>query len=497
MVPVRRVILLVALVAAFGAAVPPASDDGWQNLFNGTSLAGWRASENAASWRVQNGVLVASGPRSHLFYVDDKQGNAFKNFEFEADVMTRPGANSGIYFHTAYQPSGWPEKGFEVQVNNTHVGEGEYRERKKTGSLYGIRNVYSQLVEDNKWFRMHITVRGKQVQVKVNDLLTVDYVEPTPPAVEGDDKNKVLSNGTFALQGHDPNSMVMFRNIRVKRLPDEAKETAQPPAVDDTYRELIRLGGANYPVVDFHTHLKQTLTLDDVLRRWREQGIYAGVAVNGGLTFPVNNDAALEPVLRELSGKPVFKAFQAEGREWVRLFSRKALEQFDYIFTDSMTWTDDTGKRMRLWIDPEVGTIADPQKFMDTLVNRTVRILKDEPIDIYVNPTFLPNQLSARYAELWTPARMKTVVAALKANNVAMEINTRYMIPSAAFIKLAKEAGVKFTCGTNNAGAQDLGRLEYCIQMIKECGLAWQDMWVPPADGQKAIQRKPLVVSER
>ena len=175
----------------------------------------------------------------------------------------------------------------------------------------------------------------------------------------------------------------------------------------------------------------------------------------------------------------------------------KALEQFDYIFTDSMTWTDDSGKRMRLWIDPEVGTIADPQKFMDTLVDRTVRILKDEPIDIYVNPTFLPNQLSARYAELWTPARMKTIVAALKANNVAMEINTRYMIPSAAFIKLAREAGVKFTCGTNNAGAQDLGRLEYCIRMIKECGLAWQDMWVPPADGQKAIQRKPLVVSER
>ncbi len=490
----RRAAFLVLLAAA----VLTGSDDGWQTLFNGTSLAGWRASENAASWRVENGTLVASGPRSHLFYVGDtQQAAAFRNFELEAEVMTRPGANSGIYFHTAFQQSGWPEKGFEVQVNNTHVGEGDYRERKKTGSLYGMRNVYGQLVEDNKWFRMHISVRGKQVQVKVNDVLTVDYVEPTPPAVDGDSKGHVLSAGTFALQGHDPNSMVMFRNIRVKRLPDNVKEAAAAPVVDDTYRELLRLGGANYPVVDFHTHLKQTLTLDDVLRRWREQGIYAGVAVNGGLTFPVNNDAALEPVLRELAGKPVFKAFQAEGREWVRLFSRKALERFDYIFTDSMTWTDDGGRRMRLWIDPEVGTIADPQKFMDMLVDRTLKIINDEPIDIYVNPTFLPNQLSARYGELWTPERMKKIVAALKANTVAMEINNRYMIPSASFIKLAREAGVKFTCGTNNAGAQDLGRMEYCIQMIRECGLTWQDMWVPPADGQKAIQRKPLVVSER
>jgi histidinol phosphatase-like PHP family hydrolase len=193
----------------------------------------------------------------------------------------------------------------------------------------------------------------------------------------------------------------------------------------------------------------------------------------------------------------VFVAFQAEGREWVQLFSRKALERFDYVFTDSMTWTDDAGKRMRLWIDAEVGTIADTQKFMETLVNRTLQILNTEPIDIYVNPTFLPTQLASRYDELWTADRMEKVVAALEANGVAMEINNRYRIPSAAFITRARKAGVKFACGTNNAGAQDLGRMEYCIQMIRECGLTWSDMWVPPADGQKAIQRKPLVVSRR
>jgi hypothetical protein len=229
-----------------------------------------------------------------------------------------------------------------------------------------------------------------------------------------------------------------------------------------------------------------------VLRRWREQGIYAGVAVNGGLSLPVNSDAGLEPFLRDLRGKPVFVAFQAEGREWVQLFSRKALERFDYVFTDSMTWTDDSGKRMRLWIDSEVGTIADPQKFMETLVDRTVTILNYEPIDIYVNPTFLPSQLAARYDELWSTDRMERIVSALRANGVAMEINNRYRIPSAAFVKRAREAGVKFACGTNNTGARDLGRMEYCIQMIRESGLTWRDMWVPPPDGQKAVQRKPL-----
>lgn len=266
----------------------------------------------------------------------------------------------------------------------------------------------------------------------------------------------------------------------------------QAPAAaprDNTTRELDRLRQANFPLVDYHTHLKEGLTLEDVLRRSREHGIKAGVAVNGGLGFPASNDAALEPFLAELKGKPVYAAFQAEGREWVTLFSRQALEKFDYVFTDSMTWTDDAGRRMRLWIDREVGTIDDPEKFMATLVDRTVGILNNEPIDIYVNPTFLPNQLAARYDELWTADRVERVLSALKANGVALEINNRYRIPSAAIIKRARAAGIKLACGTNNAGPHDLGRMEYCIQMIGECGLQPGDMWTPPVEGKKAVQR--------
>lgn len=262
-----------------------------------------------------------------------------------------------------------------------------------------------------------------------------------------------------------------------------------PPAADSTARELARLRAAGFPLVDYHTHLKEGLQLEDVLRRTREDGIKAGIAVNGGLSFPVNTDAGLEPFLREMKGKPAFVAFQAEGREWVRLFSAAALERFDYIFTDAMTWTDDNGHRMRLWIDSEVPPIADAPKFMDMLVDRTVRIISDEPIDIYVNPTFLPSQISARYAELWTPDRMTRVIEALRANGVAMEINNRYQLPSAAFIRQARAAGVKLACGTNNTGPTDLGRMEYCVRMIRELGLTPADMFTPPAEGRKAIQR--------
>jgi hypothetical protein len=243
---------------------------------------------------------------------------------------------------------------------------------------------------------------------------------------------------------------------------------------------------------DYHVHVKADLTLDAALQRSRETGITYGIVVNGGLTFPIHDDAGLEAFLREAQGKAAFVAFQAEGREWVRLFSKATLEKFDYVFTDAMTWTDDEGRRMRLWIAEDVGRIGDPQKFMDTLVARATAIFDREPIDLYVNPTYLPDQLAPDYDALWTPARMKRIVDGLAANGIGMEINNRYRIPSRAFVALAREAGIKFACGTNNTGAADLGRNEYCAQIIRECRLGPSDFWTPPADGGKAVQRKPL-----
>ena len=92
------------------------------------------------------------------------------------------------------------------------------------------------------------------------------------------------------------------------------------------------------------------------------------------------------------------------------------------------------------------------------------------------------------YDRLWTPERMQKVIDAAKANDVAIEINNRYRIPSADFIKLAKQTGVKFSFGTNNSDA-NLGRDEYALAMVKECGITWQDIFMPKPDGKKAAQR--------
>jgi histidinol phosphatase-like PHP family hydrolase len=117
------------------------------------------------------------------------------------------------------------------------------------------------------------------------------------------------------------------------------------------------------------------------------------------------------------------------------------------------------------------------RKTMDYLVN-TVNILNNEPIDIYVNSTFLPAQMQNRYDMFWTPERMDRVIKAARDNNVAIEINNRYRIPSAEFIDRAKNAGVKFTVGTNNAD-ENFSGAAYALEMIKKCNLTESDFFLP------------------
>jgi hypothetical protein len=146
-----------------------------------------------------------------LFYDGDLK--PFKSFEFKAEVLTTRGSNSGIYFSTRFQPDGWPKYGYEVQVNNTHT------DPKKTGGLYGVSDVFEAPAKDGKWFEMHITVQGKHVVIKVDGKTVVDYTEPAGKEPPKDGFIRVISEGTFALQAHDPKSEVHYKNIRVKKLP--------------------------------------------------------------------------------------------------------------------------------------------------------------------------------------------------------------------------------------------------------------------------------------
>jgi hypothetical protein len=206
----RITLLLTAALLTLGTAIAADKDGEWKTMFNGTSLEGWKASENQDSWKVADGTLVCHGPRSHLFYAAEKE--TFRNFEFECEVMTTPGSNAGIYFHTRYQETGWPRYGLECQVNVTQS------DPKKSGSLYGVVDIPNPGLQDNQWYKTSIRVEGRHIVIKINDKITVDYTEPEGKPAFSPEFERRLGDGTFALQAHDPDSKVYFRNLKVRRL---------------------------------------------------------------------------------------------------------------------------------------------------------------------------------------------------------------------------------------------------------------------------------------
>jgi hypothetical protein len=480
----NRVFILMIVATAFLSGCKSSNSGEWQTMFDGKTLDGWKpAAENPASFTIEDGAIKASGARSHLFF-----NRNFRNFEFETEIKTLQHSNSGIFIHTAYQPEGWPSKGYEIQVNNSYRGNEKNPERRKTGSIYNIRNIYYPLVNDNEWFKMRIKVVEHQIEIFVNDVKVNDYNQPPRPWRWQGGENVLLSAGTIALQAHDPGSTAWYRNLKIRKLADGKPETLTPE--DDWDTKITQLMKAGFPFIDYHVHLKGTLTIDSVLQKSQQLGINYGIAPNCGLHFPVTNDSSLYAYLNGVKNAPVFKGMQAEGREWITLFSPEAVGAFDYVFTDAMTFTDIKGRRNRIWIPEEVW-VDDKQQFMDMLVGKIEAIFSQEPVDIYVNPTVLPAALMPEYEMLWTKERMTRVVKILADNNIALEINARYKVPKPEMIKMAKEAGVKFTFGTNNTG-NDLGNLEYCLKMIEEVKLVPNDMFEIKPDSLKPVKIKGL-----
>jgi hypothetical protein len=184
----------------------------WISLFDGKTFNGWKLGENPGTFTIEDGSIKVAGPRSHLYYDGPVLNHDFKNFEFKAQVMTKPGSNSGIYFHTAFQEKGFPDKGFEVQVNNSHT------DWKRTGGLYDIKDTREVFVKDDTWYTEYIRVEGKHVIVKINEQVVTDWTQPEDFVPAKNHLNRIIASGTFALQGHDPKSIVYYKDIMVKPL---------------------------------------------------------------------------------------------------------------------------------------------------------------------------------------------------------------------------------------------------------------------------------------
>jgi hypothetical protein len=246
------------------------------------------------------------------------------------------------------------------------------------------------------------------------------------------------------------------------------------------------------PWSDFHVHLDNS-TIDKVLELSRERKVKFGIVEHAGTKenkYPVvlSNDEELGRYLDALEGKPVYRGVQAEWTDWTSGFSWKALARLDYILMDAMTFPGKDGQRVKLWEADATARVdmSDKQKFMDRFVDWHVELLDQQPIDVFANVSWLPAPLAEDYDAFWTKARIQKVVEAASRRNVAMEIGLK--LPSLAFLRVAKEAGLKFTLGTNGR-YPNMGKIEPCLQMASQLDLQPGDFFVPAPAGERAVER--------
>ena len=395
----------------------------------------------------------------------------YTDFELSGEARTAEGAEAVIRF---CQADG--HEGYGVLLHNGAI-DGSL----KTGSLMHVRNLYRSLAADGEWFRFSVAVRGKNVGVQVNGVDVVCYTEPSEPWRSEDHAGELIAPGRIFMECH--RGGVEFRNMSLTELPAGSVNPADTlPPVDEQRDGIIRLQQRDFPVIDYHVHLKGDLTKEKAHAMSMNYGINYGVAPNageGGVGRMLADDAEVYAYHDEISGEPFLFGVQGEGRRWTATFSQEALGIFEYLFTDAMTIVDHKGRLSRIYRPEEVffdGIGA--EAYMDHLVDQTVLILTNEPADIYANPTFLPDALQGDYDKLWTPERVDRVLDVLEKYHIALEINPRYRIPSFDIIKRAKARGIKFTFGTNNVDSH-FGRLEYALEAVHACGLTADDIWFP------------------
>jgi len=231
-----------------------------------------------------------------------------------------------------------------------------------------------------------------------------------------------------------------------------------------------------FPVADYHVHLSEHLSIEQAVALGKERGIQVGILEHPGPGYPINTDADLQHYIDTLRKYPVRVGLQPVYPGWSKAFSKSLLDQLDYVLMDALTLPKPDGAWLAIW---QIDTMVDDgEAFMTRYLQFIEQVLTTEPIDIFGWPTFLPVPIARQYTQLWTPQRMQRIIDLAQARKIAIEINELAHVPDEAFITRAKQAGLKFTFGTDSRTPQAATHFYYCYQMVQKCGLTEADMFV-------------------
>lgn len=246
-------------------------------------------------------------------------------------------------------------------------------------------------------------------------------------------------------------------------------------AISPFLDNLAAFRESDFPLIDLHVHTTNTFTMEMIMEIAKRQNVKFGI-VEHPAEWAIRNDADLKRYIDKLRKYPVYIGLQPMTSNWTGKFSPELLKQIDYVLMDPQTIPIGNGQYERIYLLETY--VEDSEAFMNIYMDHCLNILKNEPINIFGWPLFLPVCIARDYYTLWTEKRMSQLISAAKARNIAMEINDMSHTPHDKFILMAKAAGLKFTFGSD-ARNLNAGRLAYCKAVAKKCDLKAEDFYVP------------------
>ena len=249
--------------------------------------------------------------------------------------------------------------------------------------------------------------------------------------------------------------------------------------------DFVRLG-----TQDLHVHTRMSdgdLSLDEVVAVAESLGIQVGIADHvsrRNVDLFVSTSERLDRYVEALDAAPVLRAAELC---WCDPFypsiAPRLLERLDYLIGSNHGFPLPDGNLVTPWSRSlPAGWEDRPQEVMDIMVRNLCDLVATMPIAIVAHSTLLPAVLLGLESDVhawWTEEREDRFIEAAVANRVAIEISNRYQLPHHRFLRKAREAGARFSLGSDAHHREQVARLDWAVQAAIAAGIGENQLFTP------------------
>lgn len=241
---------------------------------------------------------------------------------------------------------------------------------------------------------------------------------------------------------------------------------------------------------DLHCHTDMSdghLSLERVVEVARSRGVHVGIADHVSTRNPGMFVATADEVrgyLDAIEGAPVFRSAEFCWCDTLwRDLPDEVMERFDYrIGSNHGFWLPDGSVGSPWWEVLPAPWDARPQELMELMARNLCDMVRTMPIHIAAHSTFMPpafGELEPDVHAWWTDEREDRYVDALRESGVALEISNRYRLPHDRLLRRAKEAGVRFSLGSDGHSERQVAALDWATETARRIGITDGEMFVP------------------